>query len=355
MRNISKIMALIAVVGASFWQVGCDKGVTETALVSQSQQGTPIKLGKQLPNPYSVEAMRNAYKSLEKKGKLRHNKSLSSIVATHLYVKFKPKTWAEYDSLRIDRDLVLSDYPLDYELASGGDYYSDAPTADGVGSQYVALPVNYPFRNDVEKEVLADLYMPEDANNKAFFEDLEGESKILVGFPEEQNKSASTFKPSGSVTALDKRIGRFMPIEGVSVIIRRSMFRIYTTTTDENGNYQFDVSYSVGTQLPYRIMWERDNFEVRSGKSGTATHTINGTGVINFSFSDVLQTFYATIFKAAHIYYYKNTYGIQPPPINEWYRPRLKIAAHEAADLDFAGDYNPFRRYTLGITPDINI
>ncbi len=64
------------------------------------------------------------------------------IVATHLYIKFAPKTEQELDNLTVDSTLVLYDYPLDYEIQLTGDYYRDPETpADQPTPQYCAVEV----------------------------------------------------------------------------------------------------------------------------------------------------------------------------------------------------------------------
>ncbi|MCF6361519.1 MAG: hypothetical protein L3J29_12255, partial [Cyclobacteriaceae bacterium] len=74
-----------------------------------------IVLGKQLENPYTVENMKIAHANLTKNGR-----SGANIRTTHLYLKFNPQNEEELDLLKADTTLEWYDYPLDYEMISGG-------------------------------------------------------------------------------------------------------------------------------------------------------------------------------------------------------------------------------------------
>ena len=87
-----------------------------------SANGTQIVLGQKYDNPYSVRNMVAAYSDLKNSGEQIGN---IQIRTTDLYVRFLPQDTAQYNSLEQDTNLVLFDYPLDYEIVQEGDYYHD--------------------------------------------------------------------------------------------------------------------------------------------------------------------------------------------------------------------------------------
>jgi len=120
-----------------------------------------IKLGAKLENPYSVKNMQIAWDSL----KIRNGRASDEIVVepTHYYVKFNPETEEELDILNGDSSLILYSYPLDYELEGGGHFYHD-PTVplDQPTPQYCAVNKDYIFSEEVDYEILEELFIPDD-------------------------------------------------------------------------------------------------------------------------------------------------------------------------------------------------
>ena len=70
-----------------------------------------VKLGRKLENPYSVANMQKAFEQLSPQ--TRSQAADLEIKATHLYVKFCPKTEEELDFLKSNTCLELYSYPLD--------------------------------------------------------------------------------------------------------------------------------------------------------------------------------------------------------------------------------------------------
>lgn len=60
-------------------------------------------IGKKLPNPYSVEIMKQAFNNL--KMETKSGLSEDCIEATHHYIVFKPSCHAHYRSLIMDEEL----------------------------------------------------------------------------------------------------------------------------------------------------------------------------------------------------------------------------------------------------------
>ena len=127
------------------------------------RQGTII-LGEQLKNPYTPTLMAKAWENLQRKG-VTSNYPVN-IRRTHLYVKFKPKSWDEYDDLKEDSLLQISDIPYDYDILQNGNFYHDLAVVDTLPTyQYASVPVNFDFNDTIEYEILSPLYIPERDNS----------------------------------------------------------------------------------------------------------------------------------------------------------------------------------------------
>jgi hypothetical protein len=87
---------------------------------------------------------------------------------------------------------------------------------------------------------------------------------------------------------------------------------------------------SVGQgHVNYRIKWERNDFDIRSGNWGQAY--FNGPRYKNKSWDQVIwksigvSWVYAHVHRAAYRYWYNNTYGVKTPPKNSVWKRRVKI------------------------------
>ncbi|MGC6479426.1 MAG: hypothetical protein ACON42_03505 [Flavobacteriaceae bacterium] len=119
--------------------------------------------------------------------------------------------------------------------------------------------------------------------------------------------------------------GSFIGVEGVVVRARR-WFTTHRGIVNINGNYLCDGTFR--RPANYSIDWERYEFALQDGWLNGATY--NGpkrTGDWNLDLNSGKQEFYATIFRAAYHYYYKNIKGLRRPPQNSLWRTQMKIRA----------------------------
>lgn len=125
-----------------------------------SEEGEPTILGAQLPNPYLVENMLDAKKSLDIKGVESINEF--NISTSHIYVKFEPQNSDELTELYLDDRLILFDIPLDYEIITLGNWYREPNLDDNKPTpQYAVIPVDIIPSISYQYELLAELYIPE--------------------------------------------------------------------------------------------------------------------------------------------------------------------------------------------------
>ena len=127
MKNINYLF--ITLIGVTL-TLGCSKDATIlTPSTNVSDQDLNARksadldretvLGKKLQNPYTVEVMKRAYKSIEKENQVQK----IDIKSNFLYIRFLPKDSVEYRRINSDDSFELFSYPLDYEISVKGNKY----------------------------------------------------------------------------------------------------------------------------------------------------------------------------------------------------------------------------------------
>jgi len=156
--------------------------------------------------------------------------------------------------------------------------------------------------------------------------------------------------------------GGYVPVEGVRVRARR-WFTTHTGISNAQGRYSCSGRFR--RPAKYFIKWKRHDFSIRwSSWSAAKYRGPKKTGEWNLNIRGGTQEYYATIFRAAHHYYYKNIKGLRRPPQNYSWRTQLKIKAvrqgggdcgintssigcHTSGWRSF-GLYSPIKIYTYG-------
>ncbi len=154
--------------------------------MENTDQHTKIILGDTLTNPYSVTNMQAAFNYYNEH--LENSPFQNKIVtATHYYIKIEPTTIAELEFLdqldESDEDdvPVLHDFPLDREVIQEGDYYVwPEHEEDLYHPAYTTIRVDYVFDQNVNYEILAELYYPTDDEF-----DVETVSLVFAGWDED--------------------------------------------------------------------------------------------------------------------------------------------------------------------------
>ncbi len=333
MQKITFLAASAALILAA-----CSEPLQEAAEINKSdekqikafinEEDTPIILGEKLNNPYTVDNMRKAIEIMNSK-RLTKSAISTDIKPTHYYIKFKPKDEADLDKLDADTAVFYYSFPLDYEIIQEGSYYHDPELPSDVPTyQYCAVDIDHKLP-DVEHEILEELYILEDVNvyedgksdddnnnldksyKKDYWETLEMEAKLLAGYEVDLTKH-SKWRPKGYLRYQDNEKG-IVPLAGVPVHLRKNLFVGYQCCTDEEGFFSFKM---IREKASYLIRWKRANFKVKNTNSGAADVMLKKN-----TRSQINQTFYigdnqwrhASLFRAAHYYYYGNIYGLRRP------------------------------------------
>ena len=379
--RISKLIRIIAVatvILGIIWSCQTDENLelssSEQFLSIEDMEGM-TKLGQQLENPYSVENMKKALERLQASNPNgRTSEEEIEITTTHLYIRFKPEDEEGLAILKNDSTLTLYDYSLDYEIEETGDFYHDpAIPIDQPTYQYCAVELAKELPVGVEYELLAELFIPDEDSDEDdkentgrriaysnFIDALVDQSLVLTGNLNEEdaitgdntNARRSKWRPAGTIRVWDDNLNRFVGVEGVEVRARR-WFTTHKGFANAQGRYSCDGQFR--RDANYSIKWERHHYSIRSGTIGQANY--NGPkrrGDWNADFRNGTQEYYATIFRAAHHYYYGDNQGLRRPPLNSFWRPQLKIAAIDKENDDKLGNHAAWRR-VLGILYQIKI
>jgi hypothetical protein len=323
-----------------------DQVVPITETNNQTVPAEKIVLGKQLENPYLLSNMNMAYSNITNASNARITRDSSPVRVTHLYLRFLPKDWDEYDVLKSDTTLKLYQIPLDYEIATFGNTYQDPSIAEGNPTwQYVAIKQDYAFNKNIQYEILAELYIPELDNTlasstanqriagKSFVEALVNEAMILTKnysdtITTNLSFARTTFNPNGTVRVFDTRLNKLVPLQGVKMRARR-WFDVREATTDANGWYQTSGFKNAAN---YSLIFETGGFDVRTGTFGQAT--IDGpkqSSSWNVDLWDGTNRFYAHVFRGAWRYFYGNIGGLSRPKsvqdVGTLFKQKLKYSA----------------------------
>lgn len=207
---------------------------------SASESEGMIKLGKKLENPYSVANMRKAAENLKKKS--------DDIKATHLYLKFLPQTINEAMSLKSDTNLILFDYPLDYEILEEGNYYVD-PESSVASLTYLYAVISIDDEiPDYTYEILEYLHKPSENEY-----DIEDESINLTNYPcsNLSKKMREKYNPTGYIKIINGN--NSLPVQNIRLRVGRS-FWWYEPTTNDKGYFYVGDTYrhEVGVYVQHR-------------------------------------------------------------------------------------------------------
>lgn len=343
-------------------EVEVNPQIEEKIFLNEADMQGMTKLGKQLENPYSISNMKKAWESLKASNpNARTSGDDIEITTTHLYIRFKPKNEDELAILQRDSTLTLYTYPLDYEIEETGDFYHDPEVPiDQPTYQYCAVEVNQTLPQEVEYEVLSELFIPDEdsddtdisSNGRTLISNTDAlvdEALRITGNLNEEsvnyaNARRSKWRPAGRIRVWDDSRNNWSGVEGIEVRARR-WFTTRKGFTNANGNYSCNDRFR--RPANYSIKWERYYYSIRSGSIGQAKMDgpkRKGNWNVDIRDNDT-QQFYAFIHLGAHHYYYGNILGLSRPPLNSFWKPQMKIGSY---DKDGRASHNKNRR-TLGI------
>ena len=301
--NSKQQWLILAIFSFLIFLFGCDRKVepqnssNSGGSVSKASTDGEVVLGEKIENPYSVKAMKKAYRNIQlinSKYSIGSPQSIEfDVRPTHYYVRLLPNTWAAYDTLKRDTTIFLVDIPIDVKVEKDGDYYHD-PTipSDMPTWQYTSVGLDYHAPEGVTMEVLDTLYLPDKAENyekasndrQLAIDLLENEALFITdNLTEEELKLRPVddkggrknwfwnnwlppwFQPKGTITVWDDIANRVVPVVGAKV----RTWRFFDTGTGYVGN---DGTYYVNNRYRYaywsRIIWENSDYDIRESITG---------------------------------------------------------------------------------------
>lgn len=298
--------------------------------LSDYQDGQ-VGLGEKMPEIYTVEAMREAYRQLYPNGGGQYGPS--AIQTTHYYVRFLPKTDLEYCSIA---HYNLSEIPLHYELKSGGSSYHDPSIPeDQYTWQYALIPVGE-LNTTVEYQILENRFIIDEpvssgetrlqgrsgAITPDFYDTLEAASTRIAnggdGLQGPSGPPASKWRPSGTVKVWDDRLGRLIALEGVKVNIYNGKTNTQVVT-NKAGYFVADKLFKGAVY--YNIKWRGgDDFTIFDGGLMSQAYLYVGkkmstpwTAHIDTQWCTRKQISIASIYRAGTRTYYKDYLNMSRP------------------------------------------
>lgn len=266
--TMKKFYVLLAIAALS-WLPACSEKGLDSPGEDESGAGAVahemIQLGRKLEDPYSVSNVTKALSSLypTKAGRVDVN-------PTDVYVRFLPKTEAEYQKL-VGLGYDLMDHPLDYQIVRDGDYYHDPEVSDeDITWQYAVLPHGTELPAGITCEILDDCFIPE-AGTKSDgidWDAVERESFRLTGNADllEPQTRAGAVKPEGRITIVDSDANGGQPFGVSELKVVCNVFVKFTAAyTDRDGYYSIPKKFS--SRPRYRLCFKnRKGFAIGFNK-----------------------------------------------------------------------------------------
>lgn len=366
---MNTIIKLILVLSTIIIFTSCENNLLSNQITNNKStdskinaSGKKLVLGDKINDPYEINNINAANISLRSSS----TNTLDTITANMIYLRFLPYNEEELDILKSDTDLILFDYPLNYEIAEVGDYYHDPTLPESaITWQYSVVPVNYSIPK-IKHEVIYKVYIPSDDENSEvqsksnfigtdYLDDLITKSYQLTGNLEQEASkqrgwfSPSRWTPSGKIEVYDDNLKSYIPLKGAEVHARWST-HIKTDITDSNGN--FSMGHFI-YKVNYSIKWERGLYDIRNGSIAQAWYNKPG-GRVKGSWNLKIGTggksiMYATIHRAAHKHFYGDNLGINRPTLRDDGKTKICYIDEPGSGV-FWGDWS-----SSGILPDIKI
>ena len=366
---MKKILYIFALMAITFVSCNTNEMPNEISIKQNLSTNTDliIHIIKKQENPYSVTNMRKALMKLQQEGLMRTD---VNIQATHLYVRFLPKDSADFETLMNDTSLELFSYPLDCELTAGEKYIDSTLIGNQFTWLYTKVPVDFvsPVSN---YEILEDLYLPTETTgsqqarqamksiNTDNWKLLERKSLELTG-----NALQTTTQPSGmqkarwwpqvTINVYDDLMGKFIPVEGVTVLARW-WFNWESGITNSQGIAK--ISGSFGGKVNYHIKWDADYWSIRDGAFEQAysnNPSQSGDWVANIDGGK--SKAYAHVHRACWTMFYGDNLGASDQSKNDRFilenRQKISVYDNQGTGINYGANWFVFSQISIHMKRD---
>lgn len=345
-------------------------------IVEEEIMVSPIN-SELMQNPYAIKNMRAAYAKIisqmnketltTSKGSFTSKEIDTALAPNYLYVRFDPKNELEEGQLMAHQDILVIDYPFEYENSEH--YRSVVPArADKTNSFWASVPINQDFPVTVAVTILEEMYIPEkdpafnlgdnsgkitakdNIENKIdFINHVVNEAFVATGNEElippvvDKGSSCETcflginlrdkWRPSGRLMVNDNTLG-IIPMAGVNVLVRDT-WTLDSQITGTDGRFIFK---ELRAKVKYIIQWDRYEFSIRDDSGLTQAEDVSDDKLYKEAWNKTItggrEKYRAEIFQAAFDFYYNDIGGIGRPAQNSHLKTQMKIAAVEDTGTD---------------------
>jgi len=336
----------------TFALTSCDKNdITNNAIeVTEGTQSLKIiRVIRKLENPYSVTNMKKAYAALQQEGLM---KAPLDIQATHLYVRFMPKSDAEYEILSKDTLLTLFNHPLDCELTEGEYYLDSTLKNNNLQWFYTKVPVGYvsPIQG---YEVLDELYLPTDtiscttqtitnqqvknySSAATYWTLLENRALTITDNAKTspakvnngQQRATTSWTPTATIRVQDENQFKFIGLAGIKVHAR-NWFNWRSGVTGSDGKATMSGKFS-SQQIDWSFDWQGKDFNILQGEwmlQAGYSKTLKGDWALDIS-RGCMSYCYAHAYRACNIYW-NNPLGLKTPFSISFWRQKINVGVFD--------------------------
>lgn len=348
-----------------------DEFVVESSSEAVIDYNKVAIIGERFPNPFAIDNMRQAYENNSEATKAEV--SPSDLQPNLKYIRFIPGNLDELNSILLRDDIELDSYPMDYEISDGRIELDSRFLVDSIANRWAVIPIGFDL-SDIRcpHELVYEMFDPETAETKAgipfssdFADALEAEAYRICGLdlePVSPLTRASKADACGSVQFRDSSKSSYVGCEGMKIKAVRLLHSSWGTC-DSSGD--FDCNDSFRYKFSYIIHFDLTDFEIRHNSSTSdVEYKFSGYhGPLNVSFgSNSYEAFFATIFRAAHHYYYGSDIGgLWRPPLKKEKNAKLAFQAYSSISVTASGGtvisgfFNRHNRWILSTRPIVSI
>ena len=238
-----------------FLTVSCTEKQEELGIIgggakSTRSESSGVTLGRRLVNPYTLANMQAAYNSLH----AGDNIPFMALTPTHKYISITIQDTSELTCLLKDTTIVVSQFPLDYELIDTGFYMPDEEYGHTV---YAVVPYNMDLKFS-EYELIDDCVIPDE--DDAELQEVEYKSWELTGnLKKEEDNDGGTrcltpHYPQGYIKVYNTETQQAEAVRNVKVRLH-TFVKVRDVYTSEYGYYYTNTPF-YADNIYYHVIYD---------------------------------------------------------------------------------------------------
>ena len=195
-----------------------------------------VRLGRRLPNAYSLTNMQAAYNILHQGSSHSVSSQEDNLTPTHLYLSIKVNDTLTLTHLLEDTTIDVFPYPLDYELIGSGEYEPEDPY-----TVYAVVPINWNI-SDFNVNIIEQCVIPDDDDEE--MQEVERKALQMAGYTLVGGDKSWGQCPDGYIKVWNTRTES---LEGVRDIKLKMnvLVKVRNVYTSANGHYHSNSKFYV--------------------------------------------------------------------------------------------------------------